>query len=377
MEDLGQSTSGIRKGHELNVEALENFLVKNVPGFVRPIEVSQFKLGQSNPTYMLRGGNKQQYVMRKKPPGQLLSKTAHAVEREFRVLDALGKSSDVPVPKVYALCEDNSVLGTPFYIMEFLEGRIFSDVRLLNLPYEDRKKCWFSAVETLAKLHKVDYTKAGLKGFGKDTGFYNRQMASFGKITKIQGAVKDEDTGELVGDFPRLDELYAWFKRNMVPDQSTVVHGDFKMDNIIFHPTEPRVIGVLDWELSTIGHPLSDLANLLLPFYLPPNGPKTGFKGEKNLPIPGADEIIQVYCKTLGCPYPIDRFMFCVAFNTFRLSVIFQGIAARAARKQASSAQAKTNGERRHAMIKLALEYIDNGDLPSSSSSSNSGSSKL
>ncbi|KAI9257220.1 kinase-like domain-containing protein [Phascolomyces articulosus] len=369
-EDLGQSTSGIRKGHELNAAALEDFMVKHVPGFVRPLEINQFKLGQSNPTYMLKGGDKQQYVMRKKPPGQLLSKTAHAVEREFRVLHALGKQSEVPVPKVYALCEDNSVLGTPFYIMEFLEGRIFSDVRLLSLPYEERRKCWFSAVETLAKLHKVDYAQIGLKGYGKDAGFYNRQMASFAKIAKAQGAVKDEDTGEVVGDIPRMDELYAWFKRNQVPDRSSIVHGDYKIDNIIFHPTEPRVIGVLDWELSTIGHPLSDLANLVFPFFTPPGKERIGFKGEKDLPIPGADELMQVYCTTAGIPYPIDRFMFCVAFNTFRSAVIFQGIAARAARKQASSTQAKANGELRHRMIRLALEYPDNGDLPTSTSSS-------
>ncbi|KAI8147441.1 kinase-like domain-containing protein [Fennellomyces sp. T-0311] len=370
-EDLGQSTSGIRKGHELNAAALEDYLVKNVPGFTRPLEISQFKLGQSNPTYMLKDGKKQRYVMRKKPPGQLLSKTAHAVEREFRVLDALGRSSDVPVPKVYALCEDTSVLGTPFYIMEFLEGRIFSDVRMLGMPYEERKKCWYSAVETLAKLHKVDYVKVGLKGYGKDAGFYNRQMVSFAKISKTQGAVKDEDTGELVGDIPRIDELFAWFKRNQVADQATIVHGDYKIDNMIFHPTEPRVIGVLDWELSTIGHPLSDLSNLLFPFYLPSDVPSiTGFKGVKELPIPGADELMQVYCTTIGRPYPIDRWMFCVAFSAFRLAVIFQGIAARAARKQASSAQAKTNGERRKPMALIALSYLDSGDLPTNSSSS-------
>ncbi|ORZ03769.1 kinase-like domain-containing protein [Syncephalastrum racemosum] len=376
-KEFGQSTSDIRQGHELNRVALEDYLVKHIPGFARPLEISQFKLGQSNPTYLLKDGNKEQYVLRKKPPGALLSKTAHAVEREYRILNALGTSSDVPVPKVYTLCEDTGVIGTPFYVMEFLKGRIFSDVRLLSLPYEERKQCWYSAVETLAKLHKVDYAKIGLQGYGRDSGFYDRQMKSLGKISEAQAAVKDQDSGEIVGPIPRVSELYAWFKRNQVTDQATIVHGDYKIDNMVFHPTEPRVIGVLDWELSTIGHPFSDLANLLHPFFIPASN--EGFFGLKNskepLPIPGHEELIQYYCQKVGSPYPLEKFQFSVAFACFRLAVILQGIAARVARKQASSAEAKAHGEKFKPMAQLALDFVDQGEL--ASAASNKHSSRL
>ncbi|KAL0089628.1 kinase-like domain-containing protein [Phycomyces blakesleeanus] len=362
-KDEGQSTSSVRTGHELNQAVLEAYLIKNVPGFIGPLQISQFKLGQSNPTYLLKDGNKQQYVLRKKPPGALLSSTAHAIEREYRVIHAVGTSSDVPVPKVYCLCENVSVIGTPFYVMEFLAGRIYSDVRMLSLPYEERRACWISAVETLAKLHKLDHKAIGLDGYGKDSGFYARQIRSLAKVSAAQAEVEDKETGEKVGPIPRLNDMFTWFKKNQVPDKATIVHGDFKIDNMIFHPTEPRVIGVLDWELSTIGHPLSDLANLLQPFYVYPSDKMTGFKGLKELPIPGADELMKAYSSILGQPYPIDRWMFAVAFSFFRLSVITQGIAARVARKQASSAQAMYYAVMFKPVARMALEIVDEGDL--------------
>ncbi|KAI8374484.1 kinase-like domain-containing protein [Radiomyces spectabilis] len=368
-KDHGQSTSDVRSGHELDVAKLEAYLGEHVPGFNRPLHISQFKLGQSNPTYLLKDGNQQQYVLRKKPPGQLLSSTAHAVEREYRILRALGTHSDVPVPHVYTLCEDTSIIGTPFYVMEFLAGRIFADVRMLQLPFEERRQCWFSAVETLAKLHRVDFAAIGLENYGRNSGFYDRQMRSLSKVSQAQAETKDNETGDKVGPIPRLEEMFAWFKRNQVKDQATIVHGDFKIDNLIFHPTEPRVIGVLDWELSTIGHPLSDLSNLLQPFYIPPSQELAGFKGIKkeDLPIPDAQDLMQAYCLCLGTTYPIDRWNFAVAFSFFRVSVILQGIAARVARKQASSAEAKSYAARFKPMAYLALQFVDEGDLVATS----------
>ncbi|KAI7857999.1 kinase-like domain-containing protein [Circinella umbellata] len=362
----GQATSGVRAGHELNEKTLEAYLVANVAGFIAPLEIKQFKHGQSNPTYLIKDGNKQQYVLRKKPPGALLSSTAHAVEREYRIIKALGESTDVPVPKVYTLCNDKSVIGTPFYVMEFLQGRIFEDVRMPSISYEERRQCWFSAMETLAKLHRVNYKSIGLGDYGKSSGFYERQIRSLGKVSAAQAAATDEDTGAVVGPIPRLDELFAWFKRNQANDEATIVHGDYKIDNLVYHPTEPRVIGILDWELSTIGHPLSDLSNLLQPFYVPADTSliMRGFKNSTEpLPIPNSDELMKTYCTTVGRPYPIDRWLFAVAFSFFRLAVITQGIAARVARKQASSAQAKTYAAMFKPVAALGLDIVDQGDL--------------
>jgi aminoglycoside phosphotransferase (APT) family kinase protein len=250
--------------------------------------------------------------------------------------------------------------------MEFLAGRIYEDCRMLSLPFEERKQLWYSAVETLAKLHRVDFKTIGLENYGRHSGFYDRQIKSLSKVSQAQANTKDEESGETVGPLPRLEQMFGWFKRNQLQDKGTIVHGDFKIDNMIFHPTEPRVIGVLDWELSTIGHPLSDLSNLLQPFYIPANNQfdMLGFKdSQEALPVPEANELIQVYCQHMGQPYPIDRWMFAVAFSFFRLAVILQGIAARVARKQASSAQAKTYATRFIPVATMGLDIVDQGDL--------------
>ncbi|CAG8464829.1 6419_t:CDS:10, partial [Acaulospora colombiana] len=300
---------------------LEPYLQANIPEFKAPLEVRQFKFGQSNPTYLLIDANKRRYVLRKKPSGVLLSAIAHAVEREYRILDALGRNTDIPVPKVYLLCEDSNTLDTPFYVMEFLEGRVFEDLRLLSLSPEDRRKCWYSAIEVLAKLHSVDYKAIGLGTFGKSSGFYPRQIRSLLRTSAAQAVVKDKN-GNQVGPLPRIDDRIRWFERNEVPDETTIVHGDYKLDNLVFHPTEPKVIGVLDWELSTIGHPLSDLANLLLNFYIKDSiGPLVGLRDLTDLPIPSADELMQFYCKNVGRPYPIPRFEYAIVFSFFRVNI--------------------------------------------------------
>ncbi|KAI9103839.1 kinase-like domain-containing protein [Phlyctochytrium arcticum] len=339
----GQATSNVREGMQIDVDRLSTYLKMSMPKDLSlPIDVKQFKLGQSNPTYFLKDSTGKRFVLRKKPPGALLSQTAHAVEREFKVLKALGTHTDVPVPKVYALCEDTDVLGTPFYIMEFLEGRIFSDNLLTAVPIPDRKTQYFSVIHTLAKLHKAPFREIGLADYGKQGGFYERQIRRLVQVSQLQSAVKDE-ANQAVGDLYQLKSSIEWFKQNVVPDEITLCHGDFKLDNVVFHPSRPQVIGLLDWELSTIGHPLGDLANLLLPFYTPAKfGPALSLMGvERPLDIPEADDLVREYCRVMDRPYPIPQWNFCVAFAFFRLAVISQGIAARIKRKQASSANAK------------------------------------
>ncbi|KAF9903360.1 hypothetical protein BX616_001654 [Lobosporangium transversale] len=373
-KEHGQSTTNVRKGYQLDSSKLDPYLTKSISGFAAPVKVSQFKLGQSNPTYLLTDANNTRYVLRKKPAGTLLSSTAHAVEREYRILKALGEKSDVPVPKVYTLCEDSSIIGTPFYVMEFLQGRIFSDVTLKKLPFEERRLCWISAIDTLAKLHKVDYVAVGLEGYGKPSGFYPRQIASLSKVSAAQAAVKDAD-GKEVGPIPGMEELAAWFKKYEVKDSTSIVHGDYKMDNLVFHPTEPRVIGILDWELSTIGHPFSDLANLVNPYYVPAmdGNPIGGLKGipEKDLPIPPVDVLLERYCQQTSRPFPIENWMFCIAFSFFRLAVILHGIKARVARGQASSAEAMVYAALVDSVAELAM------DIAHEEEAKNSPKSKL
>ncbi len=180
------------------------------------------------------------------------------------------------MPEVFCLCEDKAVVGTAFYIMQFIDGRIFEDYRFLQLAdKEERRKCWLSAIDTLAALHRIKPDAIGLGDYGKNSGFYTRQMKSLGKVSSIQAKVEEKDQpGKTVGPLPGGEKFLAWFSENMPKDENTIVHGDYKIDNLIYHPTEPRVIGILDWELSTLGHPLSDLANLLQPYSIPCSTPE-------------------------------------------------------------------------------------------------------
>ncbi|KAL1917898.1 uncharacterized protein VTP21DRAFT_3732 [Calcarisporiella thermophila] len=366
-----QNTSPVRQGHELDKAALEAYLKENVGGIQVPIQIRQFKHGQSNPTFFIVDSSGKKYVLRKKPPGAIISKTAHAVEREYRIIKALGPT-DVPVPKAYCLCEDSAVIGTPFYIMEFLEGRIFTDTTLSSLPREERAAYWNATVDVLAKLHRQDYQALGLGDYGRPSGFYERQLRSLGKVSALQAQVKKED-GSTVGEIPGLQEMFEWFKRNMVKDEVSIVHGDFKLDNIVFHLTEPRVIGVLDWELSTIGHPLSDLANHCIHYYMPylEGAAIVGLKGYPHpLYVPTVEEVLARYCSQVRRPYPISRWEFCVVFAFFRMCVITQGIAARVARKQASSAMATSFGDVFVILAQLAHKIIEEkGELDDAATS--------
>ncbi|KAK8874423.1 Acyl-CoA dehydrogenase family member 11 [Apiospora arundinis] len=381
-----------RVRHPIDVEALEKYIKQHVPEIQVPLDVKQFGFGQSNPTYQLTSPDAKRYVLRKKPPGKLLSKAAHKVEREHRILTALGPT-DVPTPRTYCLCEDASVVGTPFYIMEFLDGRIFEDPAMPEARSpEERRALWRSAVDTLARLHRVSPRDVGLETYGKSSGFYDRQLATWRQICEAQARAVDADTKEPVGQLPHFDDLLAFFggsdngssgdddkdskRRRKMPtsqprDRGTLIHGDYKIDNLVFHRTEPRVIGILDWEMSTVGHPLSDLANIMHPFYIASgsgegnsiNAMRHAGSSEAFLPgrtpgLPAPAELMQWYAETAGWD-PRPEMNWAVAFSVFRLSAICQGIAARVATRQASSEKARNHAEAMYPLAEFAWGLVE------------------
>lgn len=333
----------------VDVDALSTYLDQSVPLIRLPIQIKQFGFGQSNPTYQLTAADDVKYVLRKKPPGRLLSKTAHQVEREYRIIHALEKT-DVPVPQTYCLCEDAAIIGTPFYIMEFVDGRIFEDASFPAVRADERREMWYDAVRTLAKLHRLSPALFGLSNFGKPSGFYNRQLKTFSTISDSQAKTIDVETGIAVGQIPYFKDMVAFFSNpeTQPRDRGTLIHGDYKIDNLVFHRTEPRVIGILDWEMSTIGHPLSDLSNLLSPyiFALQPSSEalasriNSAFSTSAITPgLPSHSECVRWYAEVAGWD-PSHETEWGDAFGVFRNSVIMQGIAARYATRQASSVRA-------------------------------------
>ncbi|KKA30761.1 hypothetical protein TD95_002604 [Thielaviopsis punctulata] len=374
--------------------ALARYLSTAVPSIPRPLTITQFGFGQSNPTYLLThtpassSGRPCRYVLRKKPPGALISKTAHKVEREYRVLSALSSLPlrPVPVPTTYCLCEDVSVIGTPFYIMEFLDGRIFEEFLMPSVLEPDvRSAMWKDAVRVMASLHAVDLRTANLETFGKPDGFYKRQVATWSQICAAQARVVDVETGETVGELPHMKELMAYFAdpKNQPRDRAGLVHGDFKIDNLVYSHGGPNIIGVLDWEMSTIGHPLSDLCNFLtkfalagLPDVLTSVGlkledirlltnnnfaatPDPGFLPGATPGLPTIEDIVQWYAGLSGYDPRIgNELAYGMAFNIFRLAAICHGIAARYAKRQASSAKAKENSEQRYMMAEFAWALV-------------------
>ncbi|KAI9351761.1 kinase-like domain-containing protein [Zopfochytrium polystomum] len=360
----GEAVGAVR--NTVDEAALQAYITTIIPSFATPLVLKQFKFGQSNPTFLVLDAKGSRYVVRKKPPGNLINKKQHAVEREYQVIHALGTKTDVPVPRVFGLCEDNSVIGTPFYVMEFLDGRVFTKNEMDTVDKSQKRVYYDAVVDTLARLHKVKPNEVGLSNYGPPRDFYLRQIKTLSAISNLQASVVD-DKGVKVEDIRRMDEMIAWFKRNLVADESSIMHGDFKVDNMVFHPVAPRVVGLLDWELSTIGHPLADLANLLIYWYMPHEIVGTnggGFRGApRPLPVPEADDLIREYCARVGRPYPIPKFDFCIAFCFFKYAVISQGIAARIARKQASSGEAGVYLHLFKAFVDGALEYVDRGDL--------------
>jgi aminoglycoside phosphotransferase (APT) family kinase protein len=347
VDSAGSAAAGSVRA-PIDQAALKRFMTANVAGFAGPLTISQFKGGQSNPTYRLETPGAL-YVLRKKPPGPLL-KGAHDVLREARVMRALA-ATDVPVPPVVASSEDESIIGSAFFIMELVEGRIFWDTAFRDLPMEDRAAHFDAMNATIAALHQVNHEAVGLADYGRPGNYFERQIARWSKQY-----VEDVDGGR----DPNMDALVEWLPTAIPPGEETaIVHGDFRCDNLIFHPTEPRIVAVLDWELSTLGHPLADFAYHCL-MYRIPSEVVAGLGGQDPvaLGLPTEADYIADYCERTGRD-GIPSFDFYAAFNLFRLAAIFHGIAGRVARGNASSAQARERAEQFPQLAALAREAME------------------
>ncbi len=325
-------TTPVRPGFEMDEAALLAWLRSAVDEFAdaKSLSVRQFRGGQSNPTYAITIDGVH-YVLRKKPPGVLLS-GAHAVEREYRVIAALGRVG-FPVARAVVLCEDTTIIGTAFYLMAHVEGRVFWDPSLPELPREDRAGIYDAMNATLAQLHRVDHVAAGLGDFGKAGNYFTRQLIRWG------GQYRDDPAAGRIED---MDRLFDWLQANIPPgDEVSLVHGDFRCDNMIFHPTEPRVIAVLDWELSTLGHPLADFGYHLMTYRMPDSA-LPGLRGRDlvALGLPAEEDYVAAYCRRTGRE-SIPHLDFYVAFNLFRFAAIFHGIRGRLLRGTAASERAK------------------------------------
>jgi len=329
-------TTEIREQHRFDIPSLEKYMKDNLEGFSGGLTVQQFVHGQSNPTFIL-GDDRNTYVLRKKPPGKLLP-SAHAVDREFRIISVLGKKG-VPVPRAYLLCMDDSVIGTPFYLMEYVEGRIFrSPFAPEASGNEERKAIYDSMNETLAKIHRVDWAEAGLSDYGKPGNYMERQVDRWTK----------QYMASQTGKIESMERLIAWLRENIPSHEATsIVHGDYRLENMIIHPHEPRVIAVLDWEISTLGHPLADLAYNCMPYHIPDfNDIKMSLQGRdlSLLGIPSEKDYLGSYCRRAGIE-SIPSWEFFLAFSIFRLASIVQGVYKRGLDGNASSQNARFYGE--------------------------------
>ena len=336
---------------QLDTKKLGEYLENQISGFKGPVRAEKFEGGQSNPTFKLTAGE-QSYVLRRKPPGELL-KSAHAVDREFRVISAL-RDTDVPVPKTYVLCEDETVIGSMFYVMEYMEGRILWDPLLPEAADNAERAAIYDAMnQTMAALHNVDVDAAGLGDFGRPGNYFERQLSRWSKQYKASETQHIE----------AMETLMVWLSDNMPADDGAVslVHGDYRLDNMMFHPTQPRVIALLDWELSTLGHPLADLANQCMAWMLPRDGEGIlglGGVDREALGIPSDEQYIASYCQRTGRD-GIDNWNFYTTFSLFRLAAILQGIVKRAQIGTASSAEADSRGEMVIPLATMALKLID------------------
>jgi aminoglycoside phosphotransferase (APT) family kinase protein len=334
-------TIPVQEHHRFDVAALQAFMQQEVEGFSGELNVEEFAGGQSNPTYALSAGGKR-YVLRKKPAGELL-KSAHAVDREYKVLTAL-QNTDVPTGKTYAYCDDESVIGTIFYVMEFLDGRVIWDSTGGNYSAEERGAFWDSANAAVAKLHQVDIDAVNMGDFGKRTDYIQRQLKRWCGQYEYTKTV----------DNPYMDQLIEYLPQNVPPEEGcSIVHGDLQIANMMMHKTEPRVIAILDWELSTLGNPISDFAYLCRPY-------RDALRNAdlKALGIPEEQEFVERYCERTGRS-GIDHWDYYLAFNMFRLAAILQGIAKRVLDGTAASAQAEQAGAGAFDMAKVAWAQID------------------
>jgi aminoglycoside phosphotransferase (APT) family kinase protein len=338
-----------REVHRFNEAALESYLRAKVEGFAGPLRVFQFAGGQSNPTFVLDTPLRR-YVMRKKPPGTLLP-SAHAVEREYRVITALAKTS-VPVARTFTLCEDPSVIGTPFYVMEYVEGRVLRDPTLPEMTPAMRSAIYDTMNDVLSRLHRIDPATVGLQDFGKPGNYFARQIARW---TKQYEMSRTED-------IPSMTKLLAWLPAHVPPGEETgLVHGDYRLENMIFHATEPRILAVLDWELSTLGDPLADLAYNCILYHTA--GATTGGLADVDFAatgIPCEADYLADYCRRTGRA-KIGAWNFYLAFSLFRLAAIAQGILGRALQGNASSETARQVGAQARFLADAAWRLAEEG----------------
>lgn len=348
-------TKPVSDTHAFDVAALTAWMQQHVDGFAGPVQVEMFKGGQSNPTYKLVTPGRS-YVMRSKPgPVAKLLPSAHAIEREFKVMRGLA-GTQVPVPHMYALCEDESVIGRAFYIMEFKDGRVLWDQSLPGMTPAQRGAYYDELNRVIAALHTVDFAAQGLADYGKSGNYFERQISRWSK----------QYVASITQPIPEMDQLMAWLPANL-PDSAkdeskvSIVHGDYRLDNVMFDASEPRALAVLDWELSTLGHPLADFSYHCMAWHIPTTlGRGIGGLDLAALGIPSEAEYMRRYCERTGLATPEQLqadWNFYLAYNMFRIAAILQGIAKRVEAGTASSAQAKASGDTARPMAELAWSY--------------------
>jgi len=341
-------TRPVAPQHAFDAQRLAAWMREHVDASVGSLEVAQFKGGQSNPTYLVTSGTRR-FALRRKPPGKLLP-SAHAVDREYRVMTALA-STDVPVPKTYALCDDAEVIGTAFFLMDYVEGRVLWDPTLPELAPAQRTAHYRELNRVIAALHKVDPAAVGLADYGKPGNYLARQIDRWSRQYRASETERIE----------AMDRLIEWLPANVPPGEETsIVHGDYRIDNVVFHPAEPRILAVLDWELSTLGHPLADFAYHCMTWRMPEGAHGRGLAGVDLAPlgIPTEREYVAMYCQATGRDR-IDHFEYYVAYNMFRLAAILQGVMARALQGNAASAEALAAGKRTRAIAEEGWRQVE------------------
>lgn len=354
-DDAFVGTRAVSDAHSFDVGTLQTWLSQHLQGFAGPLSVEMFKGGQSNPTYKLITPSKS-YVMRAKPgPVAKLLPSAHAVEREFKVMGGL-YGTDVPVAQMHVLCEDESIIGRAFYVMEFVQGRVLWDQTIPTMNRQERGAIYDEMNRVIAALHTVPFAERGLADYGKPGNYFERQIGRWSK----------QYVASVTQPIAEMDQLMAWLPAHMPASaldasKVSIVHGDYRLDNLMFHPTEPKVMAVLDWELSTIGHPLADFSYHCMAWHIPP-GTFRGIGGIDlaSLGIPSEAEYIHRYCDRTGLAQPQDLktdWNFYLAYNMFRIAAILQGIAKRVEAGTASSTQAKASGAGARPMAELAWKF--------------------
>jgi aminoglycoside phosphotransferase (APT) family kinase protein len=345
MSDAPELTP-VRDHHRFDETALAAYLSGHMDGDFADMQVRQFEGGQSNPTFLIDAGD-DSYVMRKKPPGDLL-KSAHAIDREYRVMAAL-RDSGVPVPQTFLLCEDESVVGTAFFVMQNVEGRVIPSITLPDFSPADRRALYSDFITVLAALHATDHKAIGLGDFGREGNYFARQISRWSR----------QYVASKTDDIPEMEKLMEWLPENMPEDDATsIVHGDYRIGNCIIHPAEPKVVAVLDWELSTTGHPLGDLAYCCMGYYSP--HPDIGTFPEPGSGIPEEGELIDMYCSAMGRG-AIEQWNFHISLSLFRSASIAQGVYKRGLDGNASSDHWQSAGPMCVRVSKHAWEAAQRG----------------